>query len=160
MFVRPALLAVFSAGALMLAACGEDGPRPVTHGGEAQPGVSEDAAREILIGFGQPYLGADLDNGRRLFRRCATCHTLAEGGRHRVGPNLHGVFGSEAGAREGFPYSPALRSVDFEWTPEELDAWLANPRTYLPGNRMSFAGIRGESDRDDLIAFLAVQTAQ
>ncbi|MEQ8405624.1 MAG: cytochrome c family protein [Oceanicaulis sp.] len=117
-------------------------------------------AQAILAGFGAPYTGADLSNGERLWRRCQSCHTLPEGARHMVGPNLHGLFEREVGGAEGFRYSSALQQADFEWSPEQLDQWLADPRGFLPGNRMSFSGLRNEEDRTDLIAWLAVETAQ
>ena len=75
-----------------------------------------------------------------------------------IGPNLFGFFGNEAAAVEGFDYSQALSEADFTWTPRALDAWLAEPSRFLPGNRMTFAGVSGESDRANLIAYLLVAT--
>lgn len=117
-------------------------------------------AQAVLAGFGAPYTEADLSNGERLWRRCQSCHTLEEGARHLVGPNLHGLFGRTVGGADGFRYSGALQEADFEWSPEQLDQWLADPRGFLPGNRMSFSGLRSEDDRTDLIAWLAVETAE
>jgi cytochrome c len=105
-----------------------------------------------------PYSEADYDTGRRLFRRCGSCHTVAADGGNRVGPNLHGVFGRTAGTGEGFDYSMALENAGFVWTPEQLDGWLANPRDFLPGNRMSFVGLREEDDRRNVIAYLMHET--
>lgn len=105
-----------------------------------------------------PYSEADYDSGRRLFRRCGSCHTVAEGGGNRVGPNLYGMFGREAAAVENFNYSTALENADFVWTAEQLDGWLANPRDFLPGNRMSFVGLREETDRRDVIAYVMHET--
>ncbi|MFC4724196.1 cytochrome c family protein [Glycocaulis abyssi] len=160
--IRPAALTSL-AMALMLAACGDSdapapAPQPQTHGGAPETTATPQEAAAILATLGEPYASANLDNGRRLFRRCASCHTLGSGERHLVGPNLHGMFGREAGGAEGFRFSRALEQADFVWTKAELDEWLANPRTYLPGNRMSFAGLRNDADRNDLIAFLAVET--
>lgn len=107
-----------------------------------------------------PYNTADYDSGRRLFRRCSSCHTVDQNGSHRVGPNLHGLFGRQAGSAENFNYSDALANAGFEWTPEQLDAWLANPREFLPGNRMSFVGLREEEDRQDVIAYLLEETGR
>lgn len=122
----------------------------------AQP--ADEGAQAILAEFGAPYTQASLENGQRIFRRCAACHTLEEGARHLVGPNLHGVFGREAGTAQGFRYSDALQNADFVWTPPRLDEWLANPREFLPGNRMAFPGLREEQDRTDVIAYIAVET--
>lgn len=112
----------------------------------------------ILAGFGAPYTQASLDNGQRVFRRCAACHTLEEGARHLVGPNLHGVFGRQAGTAANFRYSDALQTADFVWRPEQLDEWLANPREFLPGNRMAFPGLSDTQERTDVIAYIAVET--
>ncbi len=77
-----------------------------------------------------------------------------------VGPNLHGVFGREAGSKEGFTYSQALQDANFTWDASHLDHWLANPQTGLPGNRMAFAGVRDETQRRDVIAYLMVEAAE
>ena len=89
----------------------------------------------------QPDAAGDPEVGQERFRACAACHTL-EPGAHRTGPSLAGVFGREAGSAEGFHrYSEALRSADLVWREDTLDAFLADPRGFLPGNRMTFAGI-------------------
>ena len=105
-----------------------------------------------------PYNAADYDRGRRTWRLCSTCHLTDPDAGHRVGPNLAGMFGQQVGTAEGFTYSPALLEADFLWTPEVLDEWLANPREFLPGNRMSFAGVRREDDRHAVIAYLMVES--
>lgn len=75
-----------------------------------------------------------------------------------MGPNLHGVFGRTVGTADGFQYSRALEAEDFVWTPERLEEWLANPGDYLPGNRMTFAGVRRPADRHAVIAYLMVES--
>lgn len=123
----------------------------------AEAGMSQQA-QAILADFGAPYTEASLENGRRVFRRCAACHTLGQGERHLVGPNLYNVFGREAGTAESFRYSDALQEADFVWTAQRLDEWLANPREFLPGNRMAFPGLSSQQDRIDVIAHVAVET--
>lgn len=76
-----------------------------------------------------------------------------------MGPHLHGVFGRPAGQLPGFDYSPAMRESGIVWTPETLDAWLARPDGFLPGNDMAFAGFRSAEDRRALIAYLRERTA-
>ena len=71
-----------------------------------------------------------------------------------IGPALYQFFGREVGSRSGFEYSAVMRNADFVWTPEALNAWLAQPGRFLPGNRMTFAGVPRQGDRDDLIAYL------
>ena len=91
---------------------------------------------------------------RRCFGACAACHTL-EPGEHRTGPSLAGVFGRKAGTAEGFHrYSDALKSADLVWREDTLDGFLADPRAFLPGNRMTFSGIADAQARADVIAYL------
>ncbi len=96
----------------------------------------------------------------RLFRRCATCHSLEEGGPNKVGPNLFGVFDRGIAAAEGYRYSDALLSLGGGWTDEAIDQFLLSPRTYVRGTKMAFAGVRKTSDRQLLIAWLKKQTAR
>lgn len=70
------------------------------------------------------------------------------------------MFDRKVGEAEDFKYSKALSESDFDWTPEKLDEWLANPRGFLPGNNMSFTGVRRERDRNAVIAYLLVETAK
>ena len=105
-----------------------------------------------------PYAEADRQRGQRQAQLCRACHSLEEGGANMIGPNLHGFFGEPIGSREGFDYSEAIREADFVWTPRALDAWLAQPATFLPGNRMTFAGVNRQADRDALIAYLLEAT--
>lgn len=147
--------------ALTLAACGQGGgeaEQASAPAAPARPAMSDAERQAVLISLPAPYNEADLENGRRVFARCRSCHTLPEGGTNMTGPNLWGVFGREAGSHPGFRYSEALQAADFRWEAEPLDQWLAAPREFLPGNRMAFAGIPDAADRRDLIAYLKVET--
>ncbi len=101
---------------------------------------------------------ADLMRGELLSLACQACHTLGAGQAHLLGPNLYGVFGQTSARKDDFEYSPALRSAELVWTPAALEAWLANPEEFLPGNNMVFAGYDSATDRRDLIAFLLHNT--
>ena len=102
----------------------------------------------------------DRETGARVYRACAACHSL-EPGTHRTGPSLAGIWGKDAGTVEGFRrYSPALESAGVRWNERTLDAWLADPEAFIPGNRMTFPGIREQQARADLIAYLEVATAE
>ena len=106
-----------------------------------------------------PYANADPSKGERLAMLCKACHSLEKGGPNRIGPALYGFIGTEAGTREGYEYSAVMRSADFVWTPAALDAWLVQPGRFLPGNRMTFAGVPDRQDRANLIAYLLEVTA-
>jgi cytochrome c len=108
--------------------------------------------------FPEPYASADYALGRRTFKLCGSCHTVTADGRDLVGPNLHGIFGRQAGSKEGFAYSKALSAADFQWTPDRVEHWLANPNDYLPGNNMTFSGVRQENARHAVIAYLMLES--
>ena len=120
--------------------------------------AAEPAAATDFAGLPAPYNTADLAKGKRTWKLCQSCHLTKEGAGHLVGPNLHGIFGHEAGTAEGFAYSDALKAADFTWTPDQLDHWLENPNSFLPGNRMTFAGVRRPEDRIAVIAYLMTET--
>ncbi|WP_296818716.1 cytochrome c family protein [Brevundimonas sp.] len=146
--------------ALGLAACGQgtESEPAATPPAPQRPEMTDEQRQAVLISLPAPYNEGDLENGRRVFARCRSCHTLPEGGANMTGPNLWGVFGRDAGSHPDFRYSEALQAADFQWEAEQLDQWLASPREFLPGNRMAFAGIPDETDRRDLIAYLKVET--
>jgi cytochrome c len=151
---------LISALALALAACGpapQQQPQAPTPA--PAPEVSSEEMQARIAALPAPYNEASYDAGRRVFAQCRSCHTIDAGGGNRVGPNLHGVFGREIGTAEGFSYSPAVQEASFVWDADHLDHWLQNPHTFLPGNRMAFAGVRDETQRRDLIAYLMAETA-
>jgi cytochrome c len=97
---------------------------------------------------------ANLKRGQLLFLVCKACHDVEAGLPHKVGPNLHGVFGRKAGTAEGFRYTPALAGADVTWSAATLDTFLKQPGAMVPGNGMAFAGIANDADRASLIAWL------
>ena len=117
----------------------------------------------VILGLTGPQAGAavgDAERGAQVFRSCAACHSL-EPGEHRTGPSLAGILGRHAGTVEGFTrYSFALEQADVTWTEETLDRWLADPQAVVPGNSMTFPGIRNDQDRTDLIAYLKVAVGE
>lgn len=113
------------------------------------------AAEEEVLDLGAMLRNADVSAGESQARKCVSCHTFEVGGGALTGPNLHGVVGREAGAVSGFNYSSAMNDYGQPWLYENLNAYLENPRGYIQGTAMSFAGIRDDEDRVDLIAYLA-----
>ncbi|ACG77602.1 cytochrome c family protein [Phenylobacterium zucineum HLK1] len=150
--------------AAALASCGKSsteqapGEAPAGSGQAAAPELTDEQAQKVLATLPAPYNTADLANGKAKFALCRSCHTITPGGANMTGPNLHGVFGRKAAQVEGFRYSDALQNADIVWDGPHLDEWLAKPMTYLPGTKMSFAGLKDAKDRTDLIAFLMVET--
>ena len=99
----------------------------------------------------------DPDNGKAVFEQCAACHSLAEAG-DDDGPTLKGVFGRKAGSLEDYRYSAAMKRSSVTWDAMTLEQYVADPQAFMPGNRMAFAGITDMTQRDDLIAYLAIAT--
>jgi len=98
------------------------------------------------------------ERGAKVYKRCKACHTINEGGRKRVGPNLWGIIGKKAGQVEGFAYSKAMEESDIVWTEENLSEYLRKPTEFLPGGRMAFAGLKKEEDRDAVIAYMKAES--
>ncbi len=99
-----------------------------------------------------------MERGAKLFKRCKACHTLEDGGRNKVGPNLWDIWGNKAASREGFAYSKALIAADITWNDETFDAYIKKPNAFVPGTRMSFVGIKKDQDRADLLLYLKAET--
>jgi len=96
----------------------------------------------------------DIENGRRVFQKCQACHSL-EPGKTLIGPSLAKIVGRHAGTLEGFDYSDAMKKAGIVWDAATLDAYLADPQKVVPGNHMPFPGLKSETDRHDVVAFLA-----
>lgn len=98
-------------------------------------------------------------SGQKIFIRCRACHNLTAASKPKLGPNLDNIFGRKAGSAMGFTgYSKTMKDANFNWSAELLDQYLAEPRTFLPGNNMAFAGVRSEKDRKNLINYLIEAT--
>lgn len=162
----------------LLTACGKSAETPAATEGAAADSAATPAAppapapvakvddeaaehaAKALAALPAPYNTADLENGQTKFALCRSCHTITEGGANMTGPNLHGVFGRTVGTAPKFNYSQPVKTAGFTWDAAQLDRWLADPRAFLPGNRMTFAGVKDPKDRTDLIAYLMVETAR
>ena len=153
------MLSVVGACAL-LAGCGQGGGEQAaqTPSAPAGPEPTDAEKQALLASLPAPYNTADLTNGKQKFGMCRSCHTIVPGGANMTGPNLHGVFGRKAGEVASYKYSDAVKNAGFIWDAAHLDKWLAEPRTFLPGTKMSFAGLNDPKDRIDLIAYLKVET--
>lgn len=103
------------------------------------------------------FAAGDTAKGEKVFAKCKACHTT-EAGKNRVGPTLAGVFGRTAGTVEGFKFSDAMKGSGIVWSDETIAQYLEAPKTFIPGNKMAFPGLKQPADRDDVIAFLKQAT--
>ena len=95
--------------------------------------------------------------GEKAYAKCQSCHSIAAGGANGVGPNLHGIMGASVAAKPGFAYSAELKALGGQWDWEKMNAWLKNPKAYVPGTKMGFAGLSKVEDRAAIAAYLNSQ---
>lgn len=143
---------------LTLTACGQG--EPTVPAGPPVPDLTDAQRVTLLAALPAPYDQASLENGRVVFARCRSCHTITPDGPNMTGPNLYGIIGRRAGSHPGYNYSTAVKAAGFTWDDDHIDHWLQNPRTFLSGNKMTYPGLPDATDRRDVIAFLSVEAAK
>lgn len=111
-----------------------------------------------LVGLALPALAdGDAAKGEKVFRKCKSCHAVGDKAKNKIGPVLTGVIDAEIASTDGFKYSDAFlakKAEGFTWTEEALNTYLEKPRDFIPDNKMSFAGLKKEDDRANVIAYL------
>lgn len=117
-------------------------------GGETTKPAEPEKPIEVLLA------NADIGRGENSAKKCAACHTFAKSGRPLVGPNLWGIVGRKKASAPGFNYSAALKGKEGNWTIQDLNVFITNPKGMVPGTNMTFTGIPRATERADILAYL------
>ncbi len=117
----------------------------------AKPAEKEPPVETLLA-------SADAAAGEKSAKACAACHNWTKGAGAKIGPDLYGVVGRDIGKEPGFSYSEALQKKGGKWTFDSLYEWIKNPKAYIPGDKMAFAGVKDPKERANIIAFLDKQS--
>ncbi|VAW05440.1 Cytochrome c2 [hydrothermal vent metagenome] len=120
-------------------------------GVESSGGGAKEVPMSVLLA------NSDVAAGEKVFKKCLACHTVEQGGADGIGPNLYGVLGKPHGAKPGFAFSDALKSISGNWDFDNMNEWLISPRKYANGTKMTFAGLGKPEDRANIIAYMNAQ---
>jgi len=123
----------------------------IEEGATAETAVAEAAETPIS----ELLLTASAEKGANVVKKCAACHNFVKDAPHKIGPNLYAVVNRDIASAGGFGYSAALSGLEGNWNAEALNGFLKNPKSYAAGTSMAFAGLRKETDRADVIAYLS-----
>jgi cytochrome c len=104
-----------------------------------------------LVAYAQS--AGDAQRGAQVFAQCKVCHSL-EAGKNMLGPSLHGLLGRKAGSVPGYAYSPAMKNANVTWDDDTLSKYLADPKAFIPGDKMVYPGVKDPSKLGDLLAYL------
>ena len=114
---------------------------------EEAPVVEEESIIKLLA-------AADIDKGAKVFKKCSQCHVVEKDGTNKIGPALWNIVNKDIGSKEDFKYSNAMTAFEGDWTYEQLNSYLLNPKKYIEGTKMAFAGLKKSSDRANVILYL------
>ena len=116
---------------------------------------SENSGTENIMAL---FASASAADGAKIFSKCKACHSIAKGGGNKIGPALWGVLGRKAGSLSDYKYSKAMIAYGKPWSFEEMDGFLAKPKEWIKGTKMSYAGLKSAKDRASLILYMNENT--
>ena len=121
-----------------------------TNDSTAEPSSENTIAGDVMTLFAS----VNLSDGEKTFKKCAACHSIAKGGGNKIGPALYNVLGRQAGSLSDYKYSKGMIAYGKKWTPQEMDGFLKNPKSWVKGTKMSYAGLKNPKERAALILYL------
>lgn len=113
----------------------------------------------LTVSAGPVLADGDPKKGKRVYNKCKSCHELTKT-RNKIGPHLVGIFGRKAASVDGYKYSSAMRKSDITWDEKSIEEYVTKPKKFIPGNKMTFAGLKKPKQRADLIAYMKQQQAK
>ena len=125
-----------------------------TSGSTSEASTKNTTAGDVMTLFAS----VSLSDGEKTFKKCAACHSIAKGGANKIGPALYNVLGRQAGSLSDYKYSKGMIAYGKKWTPQEMDGFLENPKGWVKGTKMSYAGLKNPKERAALILFLNKNT--
>lgn len=108
----------------------------------------------LVFGAASAHADGDAEAGKKTFQKCGICHAV-EAGKNKIGPSLFGIVGRKSASIPDFAYSDGLKALNKTWDAAALDEWITDPKKVVPGTKMIFAGLKSQTDRDNVIAYLS-----